>query len=227
MKQIIFIYVLTLLSMSIFAQVQLGGTADYTEIEDDGTIKYVGEAKVWNDFVVPMTSVKVPELDGDPPKYERYYGKILEWNFIAGKLSEVGLTIQMPHDWDGSTIYPHIHWSPEPDGSGVVVWLMDYVWVNYDVETIPKIFENYAILTAVSPNLTKPAAYEHRIAKFNNANGITPAAGDQDGISSILLIRLYRDAGEGSDTYTAGAFALSFDIHYRSDTAGSREEYDK
>jgi len=224
MKQTIIIYALSICTLGLFAQVEIGGTSNFTEVEDDGTIEFHGDATVWNDFVVPMTSVKEKSLDGKQPEYEAYFGEIFEWNFVQNKLSEVGMVIQMPHDWDGSTIYPHIHWSPEVDGNktGTVVWSIDYTWVNYQGE-----FPAITTLTAETTFSSVPDEHKHLIAEFNNGDGIIPSVGSQDGISSLILIRLYRDAGEGNDTYDDGAFALSFDIHYRSNTIGSRQEYIK
>ena len=229
MKKLLTTALLVILSFTIFSQVEIGSSTDFTEIESDGTIEFHGDATVWNDYVVPMTSVKEKSLDGKQPEYEAFIGEVFEWNFINGKLSEVGFTIQMPHDWDGSIIYPHIHWSPEGGGEGTVVWSMEYTWINYGGESNPKVFPSPVHSTSEPAEFSSPAGdYQHHIAKFDP---ITPIVNSQDGISSIILIRFYRDAeggtGDDGDTYDEGAFALSFDIHYRSNTAGSRQEYIK
>lgn len=43
------------------------------------------------------------------------------------------------------------------------------------------------------------------------------------GVSSIMLIKLYRD----DNTYTGNAVTYQFDIHYQKDTIGSRQEFIK
>lgn len=101
------------------AQVEIGGVTNYTEIEDDGTIEFHGEATVWNDYVVPFVSAKTNTVK--PPAWEVFVGGGYQYAFQDVSQSneqEVGFVIQMPHDWDGGIVYPHIHWSPADDGTG-------------------------------------------------------------------------------------------------------------
>lgn len=46
-------------------------------------------------------------------------------------------------------------------------------------------------------------------------------------LSSIILWRISRIGGSGSDTYPQDARLLEFDIHYQIDSLGSNEEYEK
>jgi len=213
----------------LFAQtnsVTIGSASGYSKIETDGTLEFAGDATVWEDYVVPFTSVKIraetspPDFaqflnDGEDPPSTGVYG----YAFSASELQEVFFTIQMPHSWAGTAIYPHIHWSPSDNTAGIVTWGIEYTWVNYS--TSSKLFPATEISTTnytVSTNQGK----HHLIAKFD---AITPIVDEQDGISSILVVRFFRDAD--NDTYAADAFALSFDIHYEKNTVGSRGEYVK
>jgi hypothetical protein len=47
-------------------------------------------------------------------------------------------------------------------------------------------------------------------------------AGTGQGISSMLVCRLHRDAGKGADTLAAAVAFLEFDVHFEIDTLGSR-----
>jgi hypothetical protein len=220
MKRTIIISALIFISFNLFAQVELGGTSNYTEVEADGTIEFHGDATVWNDFVVPMT---VAKTGNKAPEWAQFSGGIYAYLFGndgASSEDEVQFIIQLPHDWDGSEIHPHIHWSPEDGGSGSVVWAIEYTWVNYNTTHIE--FPSTATLTATSEELSGND-HKHLITSFG---GVTPTS-DQDGISSILMFRFYRNSSNANDTYSSGAFALSFDIHYRGNTMGSRQEYIK
>lgn len=211
------------LSMFIYAQVEMGSGSNYTEIEQDGTIEFHGEATVWNDYVVPFSSVKVTGTN-NIPVWSPFMGTISQFLFedqSASKEQEVGFVVQLPHQWDGSAIYPHIHWSPENNNSGSVVWAMEYTWVNYDA-TNPIVFPAAITLTTTSANVSN-AGHKHLITEFAP---ITPNA-TQNKISSLLVVRFYRNSSNTADTYGSGAFALSFDIHYRMDTMGSREPLTK
>lgn len=223
MKRTIIIYAICLFSISLFAQVELGGTEHFTEVEADGTLEFHGDATVWNDYVVPFSSAKAKGTK--PPVWEEFIGNIYQWSFKnegdANKEPEVGFVIQMPHDWDGSLIYPHIHWSPEENSSGSVVWAIEYTWISYDHDT-PLEFPSTTTLTGTSRELSS-MGHKHLITEFGS---ITPSS-NQNSISSILVVTFFRNSTNAADTYPKKAFALSFDIHYRSNTVGSRQEYIK
>lgn len=222
MKKIIIISILCFWSIISFAQIEMGSTTDYTKIEQDGTLEFHGDATVWNDYVVPFSSVKTKGVK--IPSWESFMGNIYQWAFEdKDKISdeqEVGFVIQLPHDWDGSTIYPHIHWSPEDNNSGSVVWAIEYTWVKYD-ETTPLAFPATTVLTATGSATNN--GHKHLIAKFP---AISPTS-SQNTVSSLLVVTFYRNSTASADTYKSDAFALSFDIHYRINTIGSREEYVK
>jgi len=211
------------MSIVLYAQIEMGSSTDYSEIEQDGTLEFHGEATVWNDYVVPFSSVKTKSTK--PPIWESFMGDIFQYAFKnendQTKEHEVGFVIQLPHDWDGSTIYPHIHWSPANDNSGAVVWGIEYTWVEYN-ESSPLEFPSPIVSTSTSQQLSNDG-FKHLITEFDP---ISPS-GDQDNISSILVVRFFRNSSASADTYSSNAFALSFDIHYRSNTIGSREEFVK
>lgn len=223
MKKLLTTTLLVILSFAIFGQVEIGNDTSYTEVEADGTIEFIGEATVWNDYVVPFSSVKAK--DAKPPTWEVFIGDVFQWAFknenSVDKEPEVGFVIQMPHDWDGSTIYPHIHWAPEEDGSGSVVWAIEYTWVSYNNDT-PIEFPSTNVLTGTSRDLAS-MGHKHLITEFGS---ITPTS-SQNSISSILVVTFYRNSTNAEDTYSKDAFGLSFDIHYKSNTIGSRLQYTK
>jgi hypothetical protein len=69
-------------------------------------------------------------------------------------------------------------------------------------------------------------AATHYITEFA---AITPTA-SQDGLSSILTCRLFRNSSNAADTYDIAANKcglLYVDIHYQTDTLGSVGEYVK
>jgi hypothetical protein len=113
---------------NLFAQtdtlVTIGGATDYSSIEPDGTLEFHGKATVWDDYVVPFTSVKIRNETEDPsfaefqPSSSTSTG-VYGYTFDKDDIEEVFFTIQMPHSWAGTAIHPHIHWSPSTyDGQG-------------------------------------------------------------------------------------------------------------
>ena len=223
MKKLILLCLISSFGIMASAQVEIGTATNFTEIEGDGTIEFHGEATVWNDYVVPFSSVKTK--DTKAPTWQLFKDGISQYGFsdqgTESNEEEVGFTIQLPHDWDGSAIYPHVHWSPAGNGTGSVVWGIEYTWVNYNSSS-NLAFPTSEIDTVHSEYLSNNGL-QHLIASFDP---ITPSAA-QNKISSILVVRFYRHSSITADDYLDDAFALSFDIHYRTNTMGSRDPFTK
>lgn len=213
-----------LLATNLSNEFRIGDGTNYTKFEADGTMEFVGTATVYNDFVVPTNAAK---SGGNAPDWQVFRNNgagspgVYVWaydNNAASSEDELFLTIQIPHDYKlGSPIYPHLHWSPLTNDAGVVTWGLEYTWVDYQ-----STFAATTILTANSESFSN-AQYAHFITEF----GAIIPTGDQDGISSILCVRLFRNSSASADTYTGKAALLSFDIHYEANTIGSRTEYSK
>jgi len=145
----------------------------------------------------------------------------------AGAQSEnqVYFTVQFPHSWAGTAIHPHIHWSPEtdPGTSGAVVrWGFEYTWAEYNA-TSPNTFPATNIVYVNAP-CAAGSQKQHLIASFDP---ITPTS-NQNGISSMMVCRIFRNSGDAADTYNSKrAGFLQFDIHFEKNTEGSRTEFEK
>ena len=227
-KAILFLLCMLFSVTFLFSQVQMGGDVNYSEIEQDGTLEFHGDATVFDDLVVPLISGKAAT---NPPTFSVFrddgsssvgvYAYVFD-NVASNSENQVFFTIQMPHAWKtGSVIYPHIHWAPEDNGAGAVVWGMEYTWIEYDATT-PLQFPQTTIITGTSDSFSN-SAHKHLITSLGS---ITPSA-VQDDISSVLVVRLFRNSSNAADTYTGGAFGLSFDLHYERNTVGSRTEWVK
>lgn len=195
-----------------------GDETNNTTFESDGTLVMNGNATVFNDLAVPLLAGK--STGSTVPAFSIFRNGIYTYQFEDSKAQEMFLTIQMPHDWkEGSPIDPHIHWSPMTAGSGVVRWGIEYTWANYD----PLTTQVYPATTTiyVDSDPFSNAQYGSIITSF----GQTTLTGGK--ISAILLVRIFRDGAHTNDTYNGNASGLSFDIHYESNTLGSRTEFTK
>ena len=228
-KQILSLLFIQSFISLIYAQVEIGdGGTNFTEFEVDGTMEFHGDATVYDDLVVAFSTGKTAS---NPPTFAQFVDDgsgsvgVYAYRFddeAANNEAQVFFTIQMPHSWiEGTDVYPHIHWAPEDNTSGTVVWGMEYSWVEYN-STTPLSFPSSTIITTTSNSLANDAN-KHMITPFAS---ITPSI-SQDNISSILVVRLFRNSSNVSDTYTGGAFGLSFDLHIEKNTAGSRNEWTK
>ena len=194
-----------LLAYSSTNTVQIGGSANYSKIETDGTLEFVGDATVWNEFVIPASST----MQGtNPPVWAAFQTGIFAWHFLCAG-GELSFSVQMPRDWkEGSAIIPQVHWAPMSATAGDVTWKIGYTWAN-NQETFPATLYD-DVTTTINGN-----DHLHMITSFSQ---ITHPS-TQGQISSILMITLTRFPGT---TYQDNAALLSFDILYESNTLGSR-----
>ncbi|MDT8394012.1 MAG: hypothetical protein RQ761_09205 [Bacteroidales bacterium] len=196
--------------------IRFGDADNYSTFEADGTLLMIGNARVWNDFVVPGSAAKVGSVN--PPAFIAFVDGIYTLAFSGGNnnYDQVFLAIQMPHDWDeGTAIEPHVHWSPAAvtTATEVVNWNFEYVWQDYE-SVFPSASQK---INNIAGDVV--ASFRHNMTSF----GLIDATGMK--ISSILMCRLWRNGH--TDSYNDNAFLLSFDIHYQTNTIGSRDQYIK
>lgn len=141
---------------------------------------------------------------------------------LTASQKEIFFTMQMPHAWAATPISVHCHWIPaDSQATAVVIWGLEYAWQDIGTEYADTaIVYSSATLIPADTDLT---AFRHYISEFAD---LTPGAG-ADGLSSILIGRLFRYSGDASDTYDDKAGLLYIDAHYELDTLGSITEYGK
>jgi len=194
-------------------------SGNYTEIETGGTIKFHGDATVFDDVVRDVTNIKVQGTGVSINVAEN----TLDFTDTA-QLNDYAYTnYQIPHGWKvGSTIFPHIHWQQNKDATPN--WLLQYRW-QINGENKVTAWTNYSIVTDVYTYVSGT------INQITHNNGIVPPIGAD--ISDIIQVRVVRDTDNSStefaavDAYTGDAEVTDVDIHFEKDTLGSREEYIK
>lgn len=210
----------------------IGDGTNQTKIEADGSLLLEGTATAYTDLVVPLFNSR---LGAD---HQAIWAKMLDngsgsrgvytYTFESVNTSneeEVFFSVQLPHNWkEGSTLYPHVHWSPQTTGqNGNVVWGLEYSWVNYN-STTPLVFPNTTIITTTSGYINGTSDHDkHFVTSFLS---ITPD-NTQNKISSILMCRFFRKSGDAADTYNGNAAVLSVDFHYEIDAVGSHTQWTK
>lgn len=186
-----------------------------------GNLRLQGDATQWDDLRLSGSAARVgvtaPSVDAFGPS-----GSLRTLRFEEGHHDEIYFEIQMPHAWrEGSNIYPHVHWSPVTTEAGNVVWQLDYTWANIN--------DAFPAPTTMTTDATAAGgtAWVHKLSQFKDGSSNEYIDGAGKLLSSMLVLRLHRDAGAGSDTLTEDVAFLEFDIHYEIDSFGSDEEYIK
>jgi hypothetical protein len=203
------------------AEQRIGSAANYMRISGtDGSVRLVGDATQWDDLRISAASTRIgataPTMRAFGPS-----GNLFALCFDSAQHDEVFFEIQMPHSWkEGSNIYPHVHWAPISATAGNVVWQLDYSWANIDGA-----FGAPATMTG-DATAAGGTAWIHKLTTLKSGgNAYISGAGKT--LSSMLVCRLHRDAGAGSDTLAEHVAFLEFDLHYQVDGFGSEAEYVK
>jgi hypothetical protein len=187
------------------------------KIDSNNGVLLSGTATCWDDIRVAGTALRAgttaPTLGAFGPS-----GSLRALLFESGKHQEAHVEIQMPHNWKlGSRIYPHVHWTPTNATAGNVVWELEYAWKG--VDSVFGAPSNMASDAAASSG----TAWKHTLTKLKEG-GNDYIDGTGRGLSSMIVCRLHRNAGAGSDNLSADVALLEFDIHYEVDGFGSKTE---
>jgi len=212
-----------------------GSDTNYTAWDADGHQTMVGNATVWEDLRIEPT---VRGSGSNNPAFEKYVDDaagtsrgVYLYSFddaVTASEKEIYFTMQMPHAWAGTAIQMHVHWiGAVDDTTAAPKWGLEYSWSE-----IGAVFPDTVIVYTDGTNYTgggtdaNVRALKHYISAFS---AITPGTG-ADGLSSILIGRLFRNSGDAGDTYdAAGAKCglLYIDAHYEINSIGSNTEYGK
>jgi|GEM_PF-1664127 len=175
------------------------------------------QTTVYDDLRTPANSIKLLGSIG-VPSYAQFADDgagstgVYTYMFEPTDLNQVFFTIQMPHTYkEGTDLLPHVHWSPQSTNTGNCEWKLEYTIAN-----IGDTFGDTATLSMLD-------AADGTINKHQVTTGATIDGSGMD-ISHMLVCRLYRDGGEGDDTFTGDAAFLEFDVHFEINTMGSRRE---
>lgn len=192
-------------NMNVAAQnIQLG-----TYLKQVAT-KISGSSNVWDDLFFPLTTAKQGQTD--KPAFDP---DSIGYLFPPSDTTQIMYMIaQFPHSWaTGTEIYPHVHWKQENTGSPI--FKIDYKWFTIG-ETIPNA---YSTFTMANKTMAYTSGSMHQL----NSGSISISGSSINGVSSIMLIKLYRD----DNAYAGNALVYQFDIHYQKDGFGSINVYTK
>jgi hypothetical protein len=214
---------------------RIGDGTNYTQIAENGHMTLVGTATVWEDLriepVVRAGAGNIPAFEVWRTDSEGLSMGVFLYSFTdvaQAQEKEIHWTAQMPHAWAGTAIYIHVHWMGAVDDTTAAPrWGLEYTWAD-----IGTVFATTSTVYTDGNNYTgggtdaNVTAFKHYISGFA---AITPST-SQDGISSVIIGRLFRNSSSALDTYNAtGAKCglLYIDIHYEINSLGSNTEYTK
>jgi hypothetical protein len=202
------LFALLLCSASAQAQVFLFGAADQVK------------QPRWDDSMVPALAVKTgataPTIGTFGPS-----GNLQCYLFQASSVDDqCWFTIQIPHgviEGSPSDLRMHIHWTQTvaaDPGDTNVVWGLEYSYAS-----IAGTFQ--APTTITITNGVSGTAWKHQISSFASITN------ENQGISGILVCRMFRKGTDAADKYKGDAAFLGCDLHFLKDGIGSVSETSK
>ena len=192
-----------------------GAPTNYTEFEPDGTIKFNGDATVFNDIVVPLSSARVPASNA--PNWESFIGNLNAYTYGLNDFQE--FSTELAHSYkSGSTIQFHVHGAVNgTDGTERKI----KVEIEYTIADVPA--ENgfgdvYPATTTIDGELTIPASTTDLTAFSIDVGDDTTGNFVQ---GAIVKGRVRRIASTGTEP-ASNPFFTEVGIHIESDTIGTR-----
>lgn len=204
---------------------KVGDVASNSEFEQDGTLKFNGDATVWDDLrIVPGSFDRPGTSDPTMVVYSPGGGATNTYLWEFKKNDIASFTCQMPHGWKvGSDIHVHIHWTPGTRGAAenghTVGWKIEYSWASIDGVFV-------AMATVDLSDACDGTDHKHQMTTDVTISGLNHS------LSSMLLCNVRRTDTGADDTWASAAsgqlpFLLEIDFHFEMDTVGSRSRLSK
>lgn len=160
----------------------------------------ITDTEQWEDLRFPAVGINPPGAPSDATR-DASDGRLV----FSGTIDNViAVQAQLPHGWtEGSSIIPHLHWSPTTSAAGNVRWRLQWKIANRG-DAFPGSWSTETITTA-----TSETAEMHEMDNFSSISMTGKT------ISCMILFLLTRLAGSDTlDTYAASVKLAEFDIHY-------------
>ena len=192
----------------------MGTITNFTSIEDDGTLVFNGDARVFKDINMGSAQLSKPASSApgtDEFKDNTGVGTDTGIETLAFAVGEkVSGSFEIQHDYkEGSDITFHVHWQgiDPPTGTDKVKWQLIYCVARDGVVL--------STTTTINTETDFDTQWEFARSDFTAITGTNFLIGDQ------FLFQLSRIAAS-ADSYVGEALLATAGIHYEVDTVGSR-----
>lgn len=178
----------------------------------DTLIKHNGEF-IWKDLIGEFSIKNIS--GGNNPTWSTFFDNIQGLTFSSSTMNQVWVDFHIPHDYAmGTKVYPHIHFMPLTNNSGIVRWGIEYtVAKGHGQGTFPSTTTIYLLQTVPSNS-----RYKHFIIETDDTDAISSLNLEPD---SFIRTRIFRDASHSQDTLNGTVNAWQCDIHYQAERIGT------
>jgi hypothetical protein len=183
------------------------------QAEDSGgnvsAVKIAGKETMW----VPATAMYGPTTNpADAAQVETTATRpdLKVFDFDASTKQYTQFTVAMPKSWNEGTLTYQVYWSPSTTNTGNAIFGLQGV-ACADSDTIDVAYGTAIEVTDAGIGTVE----DQQITSESSAMTVagSPAAGEQ------TYFQLYRDAADGSDTFTGECRVLGIKLFYTTDAA--------
>ena len=189
----------------------------YSEFESDGTLKFNGDATVYDDLQFTVSAGKVPAVN--TPTWEAFTANTSEYSFAVDDYIDLP-SKELPHSWQlGTTVDIHAHiTTKDANATGSNRYAKFTVYVAYcdTGETWQE--------TSFPAELTIPTGTAALTMFYLDMGDLTLT---NYVLGAEIKCRIKRIAATGGTEYASNIFVTQVGAHFKADTAGSRQEATK
>jgi hypothetical protein len=215
--------------------------ADEVVVARSGANRRLSLKDIWTAMVSPGTSGSGIKVDQTTPAFGWHditaefsarasgaavpsfvqYGAtgIYQYQFSNGATQELFIEFHIPHDYvPGSELYIHTHWSQttvDTGGGGgtpgAVKWQYSAIYAKgHQQQAFPSSPTTVSVVQTASSTIR-----QHMIAEVQLTTS-GALGGNAIEVDGIILVRMFRDPADGSDTLNVTPFVHFCDLHYQS-----------
>ena len=176
---------------------------------DGSALKIAGKETIW----VPAAAMYAPTTNGaDAEQVETTATRpdMKVFDFDASTKQYTQFTIAMPKSWNEGTLTYQVYWAPSTTNTGNAIFGLQGV-ACADGDTIDVAYGTAIEITDADIGTVE----DQQITSESSAMTVagSPAAGEQS------YFQLYRDAADGSDTFTGECRVLGIKLFFTTDAA--------
>ena len=176
---------------------------------DGSALKIAGKETIW----VPAAAMYAPTTNGaDAEQVETTATRpdMKVFDFDASTKQYTQFTIAMPKSWNEGTLTYQVYWAPSTTNTGNAIFGLQGV-ACADGDTIDVAYGTAIEITDAGIGTVE----DQQITSESSAMTVagSPAAGEQS------YFQLYRDAADGSDTFTGECRVLGIKLFFTTDAA--------
>ncbi len=187
----------------------------------------------WRDII---GEIVVKPTGINDPDWVAYRGSIYAYRFTNdAHYHEAWINYHIPHDYvPGTDLYVHVHWSQitvDTGGTagapGNAKWYFDISYADGHGTAGGAADPFTATITQSVVQQATTTQYGHMIAEVQfTSDGGSATTIDRNTIrvDGVILLRVYRDSGDASDTLNQSPFVHMVDVHYQSTNIGTKQK---